>query len=105
LTIAASCSSTKYLAEDERLYDKGHVVIHSEDTIPKDRKEAFETHLQEMLRPKPNKKFLGMRIKLGLYNMGGGPDSSSGFIGRWLKRQGEEPVLLSDVNREYNENL
>src|SRR5690606_34673320 len=38
-------------------------------------------------------------------NMGGGPDSSSGAINRWLRRQGEEPVLLSDVNREYNENL
>src|SRR5690606_27417799 len=105
MAMVASCNSTKYLAEDEKLYNKGHVVIHSEDSIPKERKEAFETHLEEMLRPKPNKKILGMRFKLGLYNMGGGPDSSSGAINRWLRKQGEEPVLLSDVNREYNENL
>ena len=103
--VGASCNPTKYLAEDEKLYNKGHVVIHSQDSIPEDRKEAFEEHQEEMLRPKPNKKILGVRFKLGLYNMGGGPDSSSGAINRWLRRQGEEPVLLSDVNREYNENL
>jgi len=105
MILVASCNSTKYLAEDEKLYNKGHVVIHSQDSIPKDRKEAFETHLEEMLRPRPNKKFLGMRLKLGLYNMGGGSDSASGAINRWLRKQGEEPVLLSNVNREYNENL
>lgn len=104
LALAASCSATKYLAEDEKLYNKGNVIIHR-DSIPKERREAFETHLEGMLTPKPNKKFLGMRFKLGLYNMGGGPDTTSGAVGRWLKRQGEEPVLLSDVNREYNENL
>src|SRR5690606_24197471 len=32
-------------------------------------------------------------------------DTSSGFFGRWLKKQGQEPVLLSEVNRDYNENL
>lgn len=105
LFITTSCQPTKYLAENEKLYDKGLVVIHSKDSIAKHRKEAFETHLEEMLRPKPNKKFLGMRFKLGLYNMGGGSDSASGAINRWLRRRGEEPVLLSDVNREYNENI
>ncbi len=104
LIFAASCNPTKYLAEDEKLYNKGHVVIH-QDSIPEDRKEAFEAHLEDMLRPKPNKKILGIRYKLGLYNMGGGPDSTNSFIKRWLKKQGEEPVLLSDVNREYNETL
>ena len=100
----AGCSSTKYLGEEERLYNKGNVHIF-QDSISEENRAAFETHLESMLSPKPNKKFLGMRFKLGLYNMGGGPDSSSGAIGRWLKSQGEEPVLMSDVNREYNENI
>ena len=102
--LASGCNSTKYLAEDEKLYDKGHVVIHR-DSMDADRKQAFEEYLEGLLRPKPNKKVLGMRFKLGLYNMGGGPDTTGGFFKRWLKRRGEEPVLLSDVNREYNENL
>src|SRR5690606_41695371 len=37
--------------------------------------------------------------------MGGGYDTTRNIVKNWLKRQGEEPVLLSDVNREYNENL
>jgi outer membrane protein assembly factor BamA len=100
----AACNPTKYLAEDEKLYNGGNVIIHK-DSIPKERKEAFEDHLETMLTPKPNKKFLGMRIKLGLWNMGGGPDSTNSAVKNWLKKRGEEPVLLEDVNREYNENL
>src|SRR5690606_7167822 len=58
------------------------------------------------LLPKPNSKFLGMYFKVGLWNMGGGPDTTkTGFFNRWLRNQGQEPVLLSEVNREYNENL
>lgn len=104
MALASSCSSTKYLGEDEKLYNKGHVVI-QRDSIDVKRKEAFEEHLESLLRPTPNKKFLGMRIKLGLYNMGGGPDTTNSWFKNWLKKRGEEPVLLSDVNREYNENL
>src|SRR5690606_13794963 len=65
----------------------------------------FEDYLETLLTPKPNKKFLGLPIKLGLYNMGGGPDSTDGWLNNWLKKQGEKPVLLSDINREYNENI
>jgi len=104
LLFIASCNSTKYVADNEYLYDGGKVDIQN-DTIDKDRKESFESSLEELLRPNPNKKILGMRFKLGLYNLGGGPDSTSNFFKNWLKRQGEEPVLLSDVNREYNENI
>ncbi|MGO1595913.1 MAG: BamA/TamA family outer membrane protein [Sphingobacterium sp.] len=104
LLVAASCNPTKYVADNETLYTGGTVTIHH-DSIPKDRKEAFEDFLGESLLPKPNSKFLGMYFKLGLWNMGGGPDSSTNFFRRWLKNQGQDPVLLSEVNRDYNENL
>src|SRR5690606_2143108 len=64
-----------------------------------------EEHLEELLLPKPNKKLLGVRWKLGFWSMGGGYDTTRNIVKNWLKRQGEEHVLLSDVNREYNENL
>lgn len=99
LFMLMGCNSTKYIADNEYLYEKGEVTIHN-DTIPEDRKEAFETHLEDFLRPQPTSKF-----KIALWNMGGGPDTTVGFIKRWIKRQGAPPVLLSEVNREYNENL
>lgn len=79
LLVAASCNPTKYVADNETLYTGGTVTIHH-DSIPKDRKEAFEDFLGESLLPKPNSKFLGMYFKLGLWNMGGGPDSSTNFF-------------------------
>lgn len=104
LAFVASCSSTKYLGENDHLYDKGNVTIHRDSIDPK-RKAMYEEALEGYLMPKPNKKLLGMRMKLGLYNMGGGPDTTTNFVKRWLKKRGEKPVLLADVNREYNENI
>src|SRR5690606_28220164 len=62
-------------------------------------------NLEELLRPKPNTTILGMRPQLYMYNIAGEPESDRGFR-NWLKNKvGQPPVLLSDVNREYNENL
>ncbi|WP_437921662.1 BamA/TamA family outer membrane protein [Sphingobacterium sp. LRF_L2] len=104
LLFIAACNPTKYLTEEEKLYNKGNVHL-PQDTLSNEKREGYEEHLEGLLTPKPNKKLLGMRIKLGLYNMGGGPDTAKSGIKRWIKKQGEKPVLLSDVNREYNENL
>ena len=99
-----SCSNTKYLPEGENLYIKGEVTIDT-DTIPAAYIEPLETHLEELLRPKPNKTILGMRPQLYVYNIAGQPKNDHGLRG-WMKNKvGEPPVLLSDVNREYNENL
>jgi outer membrane protein assembly factor BamA len=103
--LLSACNTTKYLAEDEKLYDEGKVVLVMDSNINADRKNAFEEHLEELLMPKPNKKFLGVRWKLAFWNMGGGYDTTKNIVKNWIKKQGEEPVLLSDVNREYNENL
>ncbi|QBQ40593.1 hypothetical protein E2P86_05275 [Sphingobacterium psychroaquaticum] len=104
LASLAACSGTKHLAEDEFLYDKGTVTIHK-DSMDAQRKATFETYMQTLLTPKPNKKFLGQRFKLGMYYAGGGADTTKNLVRNWLKKRGEEPVLLSDVNREYNENI
>ncbi|UIR54701.1 BamA/TamA family outer membrane protein [Sphingobacterium sp. SRCM116780] len=100
----ASCSTTKNLKEGESLYVDGHIDIES-DTISKEHKKALSTHLEEVLMPKPNKSILGWRYKLAFNNMAGNDSIQKGFIRKQLKKWGEEPVLLSDVNREYNENL
>lgn len=97
--LLAGCNTTKYIADDEKLYDEGVVIIQN-DSLPKARKEAFEEGLEKLLRPEPTSDF-----KVALWNMGGGPDTTVGAIKRWIRNQGAPPVLLSEVNREYNENL
>lgn len=100
----ASCSSVKHLPEGENLYVKGKVEIKS-DTIPEQYIDPLTENLESLLRPKPNTTVLGMRPQLYLYNMAGEPKSDKGFR-NWLKNKvGQAPVLLSAVNREYNENL
>src|SRR5690606_16688637 len=100
----ASCSNIKYLPEGENLYVKGKVEIDT-DTIPERYIEPLSTNLEELLRHKPNKKLLGMRPQLYIYNIAGEPEKDKG-LRHWLRTKvGEPPVLLSDVNREYNENL
>ena len=98
------CSNIKYLQEGEDLYVKGEVEIES-DTIPEQYIAPLTTSLEELLRPTPNTTILGMRPQLYLYNIAGEPKSDHGFR-NWLKNKaGQPPVLLSDVNREYNENV
>lgn len=100
-----SCNPTKYIAEGEKLYKEGQVKLEMDSNTNAERKLAFEEHLTGLLMPKPNKKMIGVPWKLLFWNMGGGYDTTNNFVRKWLKKRGEAPVLLSDVNREYNENL
>ncbi|QNL49458.1 BamA/TamA family outer membrane protein [Olivibacter sp. SDN3] len=102
--LLASCSNIKYLKEGEDLYVKGEVTVNN-DSLPDRFKEPLTESLEGILRPRPNKKFLGLRPKLYFYNIAGEPKKNKGFK-HWLKNKvGEEPVLLQDVNVSYNENL
>lgn len=104
ILIASSCSNIKYLPEDEYLYVKGEVKIET-DTIPKQFVAPLESTLEDLLRPQPNTTILGLRPQLYIYNLAGEPKKDSG-IRHWLRNTvGQEPVFLSDVNREYNEAL
>lgn len=92
----SSCSNTKYLAEGEELYVAGELKL---DKASKKitEKESLDAMSQAM-QPKPNKKFLGARMKLAIYNRAKEPTKETGFK-HWLKyKVGEPPVLLSQVN-------
>lgn len=95
------CSNTKYLPEGDFLYVGGSVKVKDSVIKKKDRK-ALETELEGLLRPKPNKSLLGLRPKLWFYNIAGTPKKQKGFR-YWLKNKvGEEPVLFSKVDLDYN---
>ena len=95
------CSNTKYLPEGDLLYTGASVKVKDSIIKKKDRK-ALENQLEDLLRPKPNKQFLGLRPKLWIYNIAGQPKKDKGFR-YWLRTKvGEEPVLFSKVDLDYN---
>ncbi len=94
LTISG-CNTLKYIPEGEKLYTGAQIDIKGK--LGRYDKGALEEDLQEVARPKPNKKILG--IRLGLWarqrvNRGASTPYSK-FID---KKLGEEPVLLSEVD-------
>lgn len=94
LLVLQSCSVKKYIPEEERLYTGASIEIESDSVIQNQKQ--LESVLEEVLRPKPNKKFLGMR--LGLYFYYQMQKENPGFINRFLYRKmGEKPVYQSDV--------
>lgn len=101
--IFLSCN-TKYLAEGEMLYTGAEINIVS-DTIKKKDKKELKAALEDNLVPKPNTSFLGLRPKLFFYNITKEPEKDKGFR-YWMKyKLGEPPVLISDVDREFNKNI
>jgi len=101
----SACSNIKYLKEGENLYVKGKVELQPDTSFPKKYIKPLQENLDGYLRPQPNSSILGLRPKLWFYNIAGNTTSKKGIKG-WLKyKLGEPPVLLSDVNRPYNEDL
>lgn len=93
--ILASCSGTKHLPPGEKLYTGAEVKIESIDKLKKKKKAIIKTTVENAVRPKPNKSFLGMRPKLWIY-MTAGEDPKKKFK-KWLQKNGEAPVLMSSI--------
>lgn len=104
LVLISSCSNTKFLQEGQMLYTGAKIEIKN-DTLKKKEKSNLKEALQDQLRPKPNSSFLGLRPRLYIYNITKEPKKQKG-IGYWLKYKiGEKPVLLGDVDREFNKKI
>lgn len=94
LFFLGSCSIQKYIPEDELLYTKATVNLDS-DTLIENASELQEVFI-EVMRPMPNKRFLGMHPRL--YYHYKNQQEKPGFLIRWLnKKFGEKPVYLSNV--------
>lgn len=100
--IWGGCSNVKHLPAGESLYVGADVKINPDSSVRiKDQKDVKNTLISKT-RPKPNKKILGIRFKLGIYNLAGQPKKPKG-IRHWLRTKvGEPPVLLSEVKLAYN---
>lgn len=93
--LLAACSGTRHLPKGEKLYTGADIKLASTDQIKKKKKQFIKTTAEEALRPKPNKKILGMRPKLWMYMAAG--DSPKSKFKKRLKKTGEAPVLMSNV--------
>jgi len=104
LAIFSSCSNTKFLKEGQMLYTGAEVKVEG-DSLSKKQKKALKEEVEGELTPKPNSSFLGLRPKLYAYNIAKEPKKDKGF-NYWLKYKfGEKPVLLGDVDREFNKDI
>jgi outer membrane protein insertion porin family len=100
IVLVYGCGGTQHLPEGELLYTGAKIKVEGKATTKSDRK-AIKAALEELVRPKPNSSFLGIRPKLFFYNLAGTPKKEKGFR-HWLKTKvGEPPVLYSKVDLEY----
>ncbi|RDC56061.1 hypothetical protein DU508_10550 [Pedobacter chinensis] len=102
--VYAGCSSTKSLKPGQILYTGAEVKINPDSSGRIDDQKQVKTDLESKTRPRPNKSFLGIKYKLAIYNLAGEPTKPKGFR-NWLRRQGEPPVLLSEVKLKYNNDV
>lgn len=101
----SGCSNIKYLPKGESLYI-GHEVKVVNDSTKKADAKSLESDLEGMVRPRPNSTFLGLRIKLWLYNIAGKPRKEKGGLRNLLRNKwGEPPVLASSVDLLKNEQI
>src|SRR5688500_4395501 len=88
-----SCSVTRKLPPNEKLYTGAKVKIDDKDT-PAKKKKALTTELEGLVRPKPNTKLLGIPYKLMFYNMVDTVSRKKGLKNFIKNKLGEPPVLF-----------
>src|ERR1035437_1977398 len=90
--LIAACSGTRNLPKGDKLYTGAEIILESAEKI---NKKPIKTVAEAGVRPAPNKKILGMRPKLWMYNTAG--ENPKSKIKKWMKRIGEAPVLMRNV--------
>ena len=90
--LLVACSGTRNLPKGEKLYTGAEIKLESIDKL---NKKFIKTTAQLAVRPVPNKVYLGFRPKLWLYNAAGEDPKTK--LGKWFKKRGEPPVLMSSV--------
>src|SRR5450432_968138 len=96
-----SCSETKSLESGQYLYNGAQIKINAKPAPSHSVAKNMKNELDGLLRPKPNSSFLGIRIKLLLFNLAGKPKSKG--LGHFIQdKLGEPPVIASYSAMEKN---
>ncbi len=102
--VLISCNTTKYVPANDALYKGGEIKIESPENSRKKNKN-IKKQLDPLLTPKPNKRVLGIPFKLIIYNLAGTPKNKNSLLGKIKYNTGEAPVLLSQLNLEFNQDV
>ncbi len=101
--LLSACSTTKFLPPGQKLYTGANINITDKFTKKSEAK-ALTTELDALLRPKPNGKILGLRVKLYIYEKT--KTNKLRGLKHWLNTKfGEPPVLVSSVDLDKNSNI
>ncbi len=107
ILLLTACNNTKYLPAGTNLFVGAKVNIKADPKVSKKESKALAGEMSGLIRPKPNSKILGARVKLALYNS---VDTPKGKGLRYLIKYklGEPPVLAQysvlEKNREVIQN-
>ncbi|NOY37848.1 MAG: BamA/TamA family outer membrane protein [Chlorobi bacterium] len=88
-----ACAPAKYIPEGQYLLDKNKIRIDQENEIRK-----HNIHKQDIrgyIHQQPNARIFGFRFNLWLYNLSN-PEKDN-WINKWLRRVGDEPVILDTI--------
>ncbi len=92
--LLTSCSGTRLLPKGEKLYTGFKIKLETHEEISN--RGYIKSNAQKAVVLKPNKRILGMRPKLWMYLKAG--DEPKSKFRKWLKKNGEAPVLMSNVS-------
>ncbi len=93
--LSGSCSSTRYLDEDQKLYTGSDITIESEEKV--ENKKELVSELNRAIRPQPNERVFWWRYRVWFYNVAG--EDPRDPLRKWMKnRIGREPVLWADFD-------
>jgi hypothetical protein len=94
--LLSSCSPARRIPKDSYLLNKNRIEI-KEKTISRE-------DLNKYVLQKPNKKVLGLRFHLGLFNLAN--PAKTGWPHGWLRKIGEEPVIYEpDFTKKSTDQL
>jgi len=94
-----ACNNTRHLPAGDKLYTGARISITGAATV-RERK-VLQEDLAGLTRPRANTKFMGMRLKLSIYNLFR-TNKENSFFGKIRDKNGEPPVLLSQVDLDQN---
>jgi outer membrane protein assembly factor BamA len=101
LIVFCGCSNTRYLSENEELCIAVKLNVNSETKL---NKKAVKKEMDKIASQRLNKKTLGLRAKLWVYNHVKKQPNTK--LGRWLKNKvGEPPVLMSSIDPDKTSDI
>jgi len=100
--LLSACTTTKFLGPNQKLYTGATVKISDTDeNVTKQDAKGLVEELEDLPRPKPNGKILGLRVKLWIYFKT--KTNKKKGLAHWLNTKfGEPPVLISEVDVDKN---